>query len=86
MVVEPFDGITMLITCAPHYPYDNLRVLPRRIGYYFAEVVMIGVFKLIFYDYIAPGDILFGKNVNSKIADIGFSFFKGDVNSNCFAK
>ncbi len=55
MLVEPFDGLAMLVTRLFHHPNDHLGTLAGRIGDGFAQMVVVGRRELVFNDDLAPG-------------------------------
>lgn len=55
MLVEPLDGLTVLVAGASHHPYDDLGALASGVSDYFAKVVVVGVLELVLDDHLAPG-------------------------------
>ena len=52
MLVEPFNGLTMLVTRPLDNPNDHFGTLAGGIGDEFALVVVVGVFQLVFYEFL----------------------------------
>lgn len=47
---------------------------------------MVGIFELVFDDYISTGSFLLGEDVNTEIADIRLFFLKGNVDADGLTK
>lgn len=64
MLVEPLDGLTMLVSLVGNDPNDHLGTLASGIGNDLAQVVVICVLELVLDDDLAPRANLLRVDVN----------------------
>ena len=81
VLVEPFNGLAVFIAGALHHPYHHLCPLARGVGDEFAQVVVVGFFKLVFNDNLSSRALFFGIEVHIEIADRRLSFFQFQFNA-----
>lgn len=64
MLVEPLDGLTMLVSRMSNDPNNNLSPLAGGISDDLAKVIVVGVLELVLDDDLAPGPNLLRVDVN----------------------
>ena len=64
VLVEPLDGLAVLVAGAGHHPDHHLGTLASGVGDYLAQVVVVSAPELVLYDHLAPGPGLLRVNVH----------------------
>ena len=86
MLIQPFYGLFMLVTCFLDNPNNHLRIFTRSIRNNLTQMVVISFFQLVLYDNSPPCPFLCSVQVNTKIAYIGFLFFDNYIYAHRFTK
>ena len=77
VTVQPFNRGAVFFARVLHNPYDHIGVFAGCIGYQLAQMIVIGVLKLIFDDDFSTRSGLSRHNIGAEITDGRFRFIGG---------
>ncbi len=86
MFIEPFNRFLMFIADIADNPDNNFSVIAGRISDNFTQMIMIRIFKLIFYDDFSSRSFFLCQNINHILSDIGFGFKQFNINADFFTQ
>ena len=86
MIIQPLNRCAVLFACVLHNPYNRIRFFTRSICDQFTKVIVIGIFKLIFNNYLSPRAHLGCHNIDAKISDSRFRFVHSYFHADCVAQ
>ena len=86
MFVEPLNRFLMFIPDIADNPDNNFSVIAGCISDNFTQMVMICIFKLIFYDDFSSRRFFLCQNIDHILANIGFGFKQFNINADFFTQ
>ncbi len=86
MLIEPLNRSLVFFPNIADNPNDYFGIVARRIGDNFTKMIVIGIFKLIFNDYLSAGAFFFRQNINLEISNVGLNFGQFNINADFLAE
>lgn len=81
MLVEPLDGLAVLVAGTSHDPDDDLGALAGGVRDHLAEVVVVGVLELVLDDHLAARTGLLRVDVHVERSDRGLRLYELELDS-----
>ena len=75
MLIEPFYCLPVLISGTGHHPNDKLSFFSRSVSDDLSQMIMIGIFELVFNNNLTSAPDLLRKYICAEASDTRLGFY-----------